>query len=431
MVMGNRITYLAFILALTASFAFGGVQSNRQGQEKTPYTLQEYNAYNASIAATNPEQRVKNLDQFQKWYPNSSLLRYADQVYLAAYSQLKNYAKMIEYADKVLSFGDQLDAAQRLQAISARTTAFLYLLDNKAEFSDASLARAGDTAKKGLVLLDKVAKPAGESQEQFDQKKKIARAFFETATGLASLSLKDDSGAVSAFEAAYADNPEDATTAYRLGIAYLRLNPPKYQEGFWSLARVVALKGAAQTAARKYLRSEVARYQQCSCDSLIDSQVDELIAEAAKSPKRPDNYAVPSAEDLQKVRESSGLILDELKAGGDRTKMVWRSICGLEFPEVGVKVIDAQTVGDKVELKVFRAPTEKEMEAAREPNMEVEIVGQSEAQRLKKDDWVRFSATLTNFQKDPFMLSWTNGKINSEDLPQEKAATRKPIHKRK
>jgi hypothetical protein len=163
----------------------------------------------------------------------------------------------------------------------------------------------------------------------------------------------------------------------------------------------------------------------------VESQVDNLIAEAAKSPKRLDNYNIPSSQDLQKARESSGLILDELKAGGDRTNLVWLSICGLGFSDVGVKVIDAQTVGDKVELKVFRAPTEKEMEAATEPNMEVEVVGEPDAQRLKKDDWVRFSGTLTKFQAEPFMLTWTDAKINAEDIPREKASvTRKPIHKR-
>lgn len=430
--MGNQLKYTVFILVLAGTHsAFGNPQSNRQGQEKTPYTVEEYNAYNASIASKDPAQRIKNLDQFQKRYSNSSLLRYADQAYLAAYSELKNYPKVIEYADKTLSFGDQLDTAQKLQAISARTTAFLNSFDEKTAATDPGLIKARDVAKQGLALLGKIPKPVTDTQEQFDQKKKIARAFFQTAVGLASFSLKDDPAAVSAFGAAYTDNPEDATTAYRLGIAYLRLNPPNYMDGFWSLSRAATLKGSMQAQARSYLRNRVERYQQCSCDSLVDAQVDDIIAEAAKSPNRPENYTIPSSDDLQKVRESSGLILDELKLGGDRTKLVWRSICGLEFPEVGVKVLDAQMVGDKVELKVFRAPTEKEMDAATEPNMEVEVVGQPDAQRLKKDDWIRFSGTLTKFQAEPFLLTWTNAKINAEDIPLEKASVmRKPIHKR-
>lgn len=405
-------------------------QAGQQKQGAPTYTLQEYNAYNASIAPKDPEQKIKNLDQFQKLYPHSTLLRYADQEYLAAYTQLRNYPRMIEYADKTLSYENQLNAVQKLQAISARTTAFLYSYDEKAESTDPGLPKARDAAKEGLALLDKIARPATEPQEQFDQKKRMARAFYETAIGMASLALKDNPAAVSAFEAAYTDNPDDATTVYRLGIAYLKLAPPNYMDGFWSLARVVALKGPMQTQAKAYLRAQIQNYQQCGCDSLTDSQVDELIAEAAKTPKRPDGYTIPSAQDLQKIRESSGLILDELKTGGDRTKQVWRSICGLEFPDVGVKVIDAQTVGDKVELKVFRAPTEKEMEAATLPNMEVEVVGQPDAERLKKDEWVRFSGTLTKFQQEPFLLTWTNAKINPEDIPQEKASvTRKPTHK--
>jgi hypothetical protein len=430
--MRDRIRYAALFLFLAGAPAgFGGTQSRNESQEKTPYTIQEYNAYTDSIAAKDPAERIKNLDQFQKWYPHSALIRYVDQAYLSAYSELKNYPKMIEYADKTLSFSDRLDNSQKLQAMSARTTAFLNSYDEKASSADPNLVKARDTAKEGLALLEKVPRPAAETQEQFDQKKRAVHAFFQTAVGLASFSLKDEPAAVSAFATAYMDNPQDATTAYRLGIAYFRLSPPDYMDGFWALARVVALKGAMQSQALNYLKSQIQRYQQCSCDSLIESQANDLVAEATKSPIRPDSYVVPSAEDLQKVRESSGLILDELKTGGDRTKLVWRSICGLEFPEVGVKVLDIQIVGDKVELKVFRAPTEKEMEAASEPNMEVEIVGQPDAERLKKDDWIRFSGTLSKFQPEPFLLTWTNAKVDPEDIPQEKASViRKPIHKR-
>src|ERR1700747_1390023 len=99
--MRDQIRYVALFLFLAGAPAgFGGPQSRNESQEKTPYTIQEYNAYTNSIAAKDPAERIKNLDQFQKWYPNSALIRYVDQAYLSAYSELTNYPKMIEYADK-------------------------------------------------------------------------------------------------------------------------------------------------------------------------------------------------------------------------------------------------------------------------------------------------------------------------------------------
>jgi len=75
-----------------------------------------------------------------------------------------------------------------------------------------------------------------------------------------------------------------------------------------------------------------------------------------------------------------------------------------------------------VTLKVFRAPTQEQMEAATAPNMEVRIVGQPEARRIPKDDYIRFTGTLTGYQPTPFLLTWDESKVNAEDIPAETAA---------
>ena len=62
------------------------------------------------------------------------------------------------------------------------------------------------------------------------------------------------------------------------------------------------------------------------------------------------------------------------------------------------------------------------MEAATEPNMAVHIVGQPEVRKLQKGDGVRFTGTLTGYTQTPFLLTWDNGKVNTEDIPTEKAA---------
>jgi len=76
-------------------------------------------------------------------------------------------------------------------------------------------------------------------------------------------------------------------------------------------------------------------------------------------------------------------------------------------------------------LRVFRAPTQEAMEAATAPNMEVHIVGQSEASRLSKDDYIRFTGTVTGYQPTPFLLTWDESKVNAEDLPAQGAPGRR------
>jgi hypothetical protein len=113
-------------------------------------------------------------------------------------------------------------------------------------------------------------------------------------------------------------------------------------------------------------------------------------------------------------------------AGGDAGKAMWLASCGLEYPDVGVRIMEPPVVeGDTVTLKVFRGATPEEIEAATMSNMTVKIDGQPEAKRLEKDAVVRFTGTLTGYTQNPFMLMWDKAKINMEDLPEEKGPAKK------
>src|SRR5260370_34146778 len=79
------------------------------GAGKQQYTMAEYNAYQAAAAEKNPAQQIKLLDDFVAKYPNSALLIYIYPLYYNAYSQLKNWPKVIEYADKLLALGEKAE----------------------------------------------------------------------------------------------------------------------------------------------------------------------------------------------------------------------------------------------------------------------------------------------------------------------------------
>jgi hypothetical protein len=210
------------------------------------------------------------------------------------------------------------------------------------------------------------------------------------------------------------------------------MNPPQANEGFWELARSIGLKspnGPNEQQVKTYLRNQLMRYQQTSCDKLIDDQMNELLTLAASSAERPATLNVPNSADLEKARNDVGNFIPALKGGGDAGKTMWLATCGLEFPDVGVRAMDDPNVqGDAITMKVFRPAAQdadaaaKELQAATEANMEVKIAGQPEAGRIKKDDQFRFTGTLVGYTQNPFMLTWEKAKVNAEDLPAEEKA---------
>ena len=72
-------------------------------QAKPTYTIPEYNAFQAANAEKDPTARLKLLDDFGAKFPSSTLNPYVYQLYIKTYTDLKNYPKVIEYADKVIA----------------------------------------------------------------------------------------------------------------------------------------------------------------------------------------------------------------------------------------------------------------------------------------------------------------------------------------
>ncbi len=95
-------------------------------QAKPTYTIPEYNAFQAANAEKDPTARLKLLDDFGAKFPSSTLNPYVYQLYIKTYTDLKNYPKVIEYADKVIGLGDKVDAGGKLQALQARCQVFPY-----------------------------------------------------------------------------------------------------------------------------------------------------------------------------------------------------------------------------------------------------------------------------------------------------------------
>jgi tetratricopeptide (TPR) repeat protein len=401
---------------------------------KPTYTIPEYNAFQAANAEKDPQARLKLLDDFGAKFPSSTLNPYVYQLYVKTYTELKNYAKVIEYADKLTALGDKVDIPTRLGALQSRCQVFPYAFNAKAPDATDQLNKERDAAQEGAKLLAAFTKPAGVTMTdaQFEEQKKPGIAFFQSAAGFACYQLKDYPCAITAFKAVLALTPTDAVASYRMGVAYLEMKPPQAMDGFWALGRAINLKIPDSDKIKDYLRRQILAYEQPGCDSLADAQLNELLQLSANSPDRPATYTIPSADDLNKIRTSSNIltVLADLKAGGDKAKMTWLALCGAEFPEVVGKLIDITPGTDSVELKLYTGATPEEIQAATTSNLDVKVVGQPEASRLEKEQGVRFSGTMVGYDPEPnFMLHWDKAKVNAEDIPTEKGGAKKPVHK--
>jgi tetratricopeptide (TPR) repeat protein len=400
-------------------------------QGKQPYTMAEYNSYQACANDKNPASQVKCFDDFVSKYPSSALLIYVYPQYVAAYMQLKDYRKAMESGDKVVGLGDKVDAATKYAALYQRALAYNGLLTDPATAkqagADTTLAKAAqDAAVLALKFLDEVKKPEGMTDEQFAKQKETVKIFLNGVGAQAAVIQKDFPKAIEFYKAVLALSPDDVVTNYRLGQAYLAVQPPQTMDAFWYVARGAASKAATQPQKKQltdYLRKLILNYQQATCDNLTDAELNELLQLAASSPTKPDTYKVPGVEELNNARKDMTIasVIADLKAGGDKAKVTWLSACGLEFPEVPGKVIEVTPGTDVVVFKAAFVTSEDEFNAATTPNMEVKVLGQPEAAHVEKDSAFHFTATLTAYDPEPaFMLHWDKGKVKAEDIPADK-----------
>lgn len=497
------LVFVAALLTLAAPLASAQDQQQGQPAAKTPYTLAEYNAFQACASQTDSQARIQSCDDFASKFPNSVLLPLVYQTDYQAYNQLKNYPKTIEAADKFLAVPDdkltvipgvtkEKLVGDRLQAEYIRAVAFNQSFNEKDPNAQDELTKARQAALDGLKVLGELPKPANMTDDQFAQQKKAPEILFNYTAGSAAFQLKNYKDAIDSFNAVLADKSDDAATYFRLGVAYLQMaaqqapnapatpaaqpngtpsaNPTMppgatpdpaaqqlndlYMNGFWALARSIALKGPGEAQMQSYLRAQMFNYEQPACGTLLDQQITELIQLAGTATTRPATYSIPSAADLGKVLQASNLllILSDLQTGGDKGKMTWLAVCGQEIPDVVGKIIDVTPGTDSIDFKVFTAATGEEIQAGTTANLNVTVwtaphAGaaaatpaaaaatqtqmpapvQPEAARLLKGDAIKFTGTLVSYDAQPFLVHFDKCKVDPKFIPPEKGgAKRRP-----
>lgn len=420
-----RTACLLGALLATASMAWAQAAAPAAQTPANPgYTTAEYNAYNTANTTPDPAAKIRALEAFIAQYNNPTLMPFAYRSLYQTYYAQRNYAKTIEYIDKLLALGDKVSAQDKLAALVNRGQSYGAGATDAALQTPEMLTKTREASAQGVTLLAGLAKPANLAEDAFNNQKKAIGFVFHSVAGIAASYQKDFKAAIISFKDAIALNPQDATTHYRLGAAYMQDMPPVADEGFWELGRSMALKIAGADQVKQFMRGRLIQYQQPGCEKSADDQINQVLTLSAAGEQRPADFHIPSAQELEAARSDTANFLPWLQEGGAHGNVMWLATCGSEFPDVAVRVMEVipGEAADATTLRVFRAPTQEEMQAASAPNMEVHVVGQPDARRIPKDEFVRFTGTLNGYTPTPFLLTWDEAKINAEDLADLPAA---------
>lgn len=372
---------------------------------------EEYNAYQAMAKESDPQKKISLAQAFLEKYPDSAVKGLVYVTMMNTYQQLGNTDKAMETAKKVLEANpDNLDALRYL------SFAFPFTFKPDDPNATTELSRAESDAKHGLDLLAQLQKPANVPEDQFNQAVKGLRDIFNSTIGFVALQRKDYAAAISSFKAAIEDNPSDIYASYRMGVAYLMTTPPDYNNGFWYLARAVALGKAAKTSdtagIEKYLDQAYVNYHG-NKDGL-----DNIITQAATSANPPADFQVaqlkpppptgnPNVDNFNKVTFP-------LTLGGSRAQQAWSQLKGQPLGLGGfVNSVDKDPDSGAYLVRIAL----DQSKASSSYDIVLQDSSQPKAGALSEGDPVRFQGTIASYTADPsFSLTLSNGKINDDDL---------------
>src|SRR5262249_50435834 len=143
-------------------------------------------------------------------------------------------------------------------------------------------------ATKGLQSLDKLAKPDGVSDADFQKQKTQLSALLNSIAGFSSLQLKDNANAQKYLRAAVEANPTSLEDVYPLALSYLTSTPEDDVNGLFFIARAASLaqdpKGKDQIT--KFGRSKYVKYHGS------EEGWNELLAQAAGTPLPPAGFTI-------------------------------------------------------------------------------------------------------------------------------------------
>jgi len=428
-------------LALLVSFACGataGEVASRTGRFINPVIINrmdappqaakapswksraEYDAFNAMQTEKDPNKKIELAEAFLQKYSNSDFKDSAYLVEMQTYQQLNQTDKAVDAAHKALEANPDNLAALRFLSF---TFPFLYKPDQPD--STAALSRADSDAHHGLELLQKLQKPAGATDEQFQQGVKEFRAVFNSCVGFAALQRKDYPAAITALKAATDDNPSGWYGLYWMSLAYLYSNPRDYDHAIWYGARAVDLAKAGKDpnadAWEKFLKQTYVGYHG------TDTGLSDIETQAATAANPPDGFKVAALEAPKptgnNVVDAFNTLTFPLKLGGETAQKQWDAVKGQAIGLGGtVKSVEK---GSDPNVFLVRIAVLESTKSADGYDIELKDSTQPNVKNLQKGDLATFKGTLDSYVATPNLILTLTGEVTS-DLPDKPAAKEKP-----
>ena len=282
--MRSTLAILVVLLAANVAFAQGNAGNSSAPAQATTTappaaqhqpqakSAEEYGAYNAAAALTDPGQIVAAADAFVQKYPNSELKELLYVRAMQIYQQQNNSAQVITAGRKAIAINPQnpvtlIEVASALVMDTREND-----LDREARFAEAAKdAQAGiDNIDTGLQV------PPTVSAAQVAAAKANYRSIAYETLGIIAMNGKDYATAEQNFQKA-ADFMKDQPEAeVYLRLSVVQDNQKKYPEALDSANK--ALQYAAEGSAEKNL----AKQQQARLQKLISEQA--ATAPAATTP---------------------------------------------------------------------------------------------------------------------------------------------------
>ncbi len=221
----------------------------QQAQNDTAYMV--YSFFRFLHGVTDPNQKIKLLDQFAQAYPEpakeqAGRLNYQ---YALAYTQANQPVKADEYSEKAIA-----SDPNNIEALNL--VSYDYALRRRT-----NQAKAEEYAKRVLTLVPKAEKPDGMSDEAFKAQQDTQEGMAHLTIGYLELEKTGAShrtaGAIKELRQA-ADllkaNPELQGEAYYfLGYAYEAYYPPEHRQAMAALEQAVKIPNSMQGQARELL----------------------------------------------------------------------------------------------------------------------------------------------------------------------------------
>ncbi|MCL5669745.1 MAG: hypothetical protein M1423_00350 [Acidobacteria bacterium] len=221
----------------------------KQAKSDTDYMV--YAFLNLFPRVTDPNQRIKFLDQFSQTYPEVAKEHTADfdYRYAVAYAQINQPDKADDYAEKAI-------AADPNNIDALNLVAYDYAFRVPAKRSTAV-----EYAKKVLAVIPTVKKPDGMSNDQFNIQQNNQEGMANLTLGYIDLVRNASShrvaGAVRELAKAApllsADPELQGQAYYLLGFSYETLYPAQHREAYAALKQAVKIPSSTQAKARELL----------------------------------------------------------------------------------------------------------------------------------------------------------------------------------